>query len=493
MKRDEGDNVNAKKSSDRALSVVMLVTVVILALAVLLGAEYAVLLNSNRDQAYRTARVLEDQVRNILETNERKESALVESLKENYTTKAKAVSYIIDRIPGTETDIAELIRIAKLMAIDEIHIFDETGKIYAGTVPIYYGYSFESGEQMAYFKPMLEDKTLSMCQDVTPNTAEGKSMMYAICWNDSGERMVQIGIEPLRLLDELRTNEVSEVISNMPAYEGIEIIVADRLSGEIIGSTVVRQRGQLLKSLGIDADALEPESMTNFAATVEGYRYYCTLQDAGDYVIAILQRENSVNRSIPTIMLTLLLYLLLAVAAITYVARRMTLHILDEHNNANTDALTGLRNRRAYQEDMKALEQDPRRGDLIYMTLDLNGLKTANDALGHEAGDGMLIAAAHFMRESFGKYGELYRTGGDEFVALIFPDDEQLAQAEEAFARRTEAWSQRHDGNLTVSYGVARVKDEPGLSMMELAKLADERMYQAKAAYYRAEGRDRRR
>ena len=475
------------------MGVITLVTVIILVLAVLLGTEYVVLSNSNRDHAYRTAMVLQDQVRSILETNERKENALVESLKENYITKAKAVAYIIDKIPGTEMDIAELIHISKLMDIDEIHIFDTNGKIYAGTVPIYYGYSFDSGEQMAYFKPMLEDKSLSMCQDVTPNTAEGKSMMYAICWNDSGERMVQIGIEPLRLLDELRTNEVSEVIANMPAYEGIEIIVADRLSSEVIGSTVTRRQGRPLKSLGIDADALDLESVSTFATTVEGERYYCAVQGTDDYVIAILQREDNVNRSIPTIMLTLLLYLLLAVAVITYVVRRMTLHILDEHNNANTDALTGLRNRRAYEEDMKALAEDPRRGELIYMTLDLNGLKAANDALGHEAGDEMLVAAARIMKECFGPFGELYRTGGDEFIALIFPDDGQLKQAEETFAQRMESWSRRHDRELTVSYGVARVKDEPELSMVELAKLADERMYQAKSAFYRAKGRDRRR
>ena len=70
-----------------------------------------------------------------------------------------------------------LSRIAELMRIDEIHVFDESGTIFSGTVPRYYGYSFDSGEQMAYFKPMLDDKTLSMCQDVTPNTAESKSMM----------------------------------------------------------------------------------------------------------------------------------------------------------------------------------------------------------------------------------------------------------------------------------------------------------------------------
>ena len=52
------------------------------------------------------------------------------------------------------------------MSIDEIHIFDKTGKIYSGTVPKYYGYNFNSGKQIGYFKPMLKNKTLTMCQDV---------------------------------------------------------------------------------------------------------------------------------------------------------------------------------------------------------------------------------------------------------------------------------------------------------------------------------------
>ena len=39
---------------------------------------------------------------------------------------------------------------------------------------------------MQYFKPMLTDKELTMCQDITPNTAEGKKIMYAITWNEDG-------------------------------------------------------------------------------------------------------------------------------------------------------------------------------------------------------------------------------------------------------------------------------------------------------------------
>ena len=79
---------------------------------------------------------------------------------------------------------------------------------------------------MKYFKPMLTDKKLTMCQDVTPNTAEGKNLMYAITWNEAGTRMIQIGIEPKRLLKELKQNEISAVVSDMPVYKGIEIFIS---------------------------------------------------------------------------------------------------------------------------------------------------------------------------------------------------------------------------------------------------------------------------
>lgn len=104
---------------------------------------------------------------------------------------------------------------------------------------------------MEYFKPMLEDKTLTMCQDVTPNTSEGKKIMYAITWDETGTRMIQVGIEPVRLLNEVKQNEMSSVVTNMPVYEGIRIFVADKESGKIYGATDSSDIGKKLDDIGI--------------------------------------------------------------------------------------------------------------------------------------------------------------------------------------------------------------------------------------------------
>ena len=51
------------------------------------------------------------------------------------------MSYIVDAKPQVENDVEELQKIAKLMSVDEIHLFDETGCITSGSVPKYFGYS----------------------------------------------------------------------------------------------------------------------------------------------------------------------------------------------------------------------------------------------------------------------------------------------------------------------------------------------------------------
>ena len=314
-------NVVPKNKNKSKLFLVILAGAVILLMLLIV---YITMDRSKREQAYQASDLLIDQVRNVIDANEKKEQSLTDSLKENYTSKAKAVSYVIDNIPETEYDIAEQIRLAKLMSIDEIHLFTEEGEIYSGTVPAYYGYTFDSGEQMAYFKPMLENKALSMCQDVTPNTAENKPMMYAICWNDRGTRMIQIGIEPRRLIEEMQSNAISEVVNNIPAYEGVNILVADSETGEILGATVNRHVGKNLSSLGIDTDSLLSDEVTHFKADVDHKSSYCAVQGLEDYIIVVVQEKEEVNKELPFTILLIFVYLLIAAVFLAIVVKRMS-------------------------------------------------------------------------------------------------------------------------------------------------------------------------
>ena len=175
-----------------------------------------------------------DQIEHILDDNDIEEAKLKEELKDEYVAKAKAIAYFLNNDSEKINNVNEIEKICNLINVDEINIFNENGVIYAGNVEEYYGVSFDSGEQIGYFKPMLENKTLTMCQDLTENTVKFKLMMYAIVWDESGKNMIQVGIEPIRLIEELKKNEISEVVNKMPSYEGLEILVADKKTLQVI-------------------------------------------------------------------------------------------------------------------------------------------------------------------------------------------------------------------------------------------------------------------
>ena len=314
---DKGPDKNKKIGFWRLWVVVGIVILMMLLIV------YLSLNNIKRDQSFQTSDLLIDRVKNVIHGNERKEQSLTDSLKESYISKAKAVAYIIDNNPETEYEIDELKRIAKLMSIDEIHLFTADGEIYSGTVPEYYGYTFDSGDQMGFFKPMLKDKQLAMCQDVTPNTAESKPMMYAICWNDSGTRMIQAGIEPKRLIEERQSNEISQVVANIPAYDGVNILVADEKSKVILGATDTDYIGKSMSDIGLATDYGPQSGIVHFPAVIGNRDAYCAVQNIDSYIIAVIQYKAEVNREIPLTLILVFIYLMVAGVTLAIIVKRM--------------------------------------------------------------------------------------------------------------------------------------------------------------------------
>lgn len=543
-----------------------------------------------------TSEVLLDQVAGIIERNTDDEKEMIQSLKEDYMVRAKAVAYILDANEKTEHDVPELQKIAKLMSVDEVHLFDKSGKVYSGTVPKYYGYNFSSGKQIAYFKPMLKNKKLTMCQDVTPNTSEGKKMMYAITWNDAGTRMIQVGVEPVRLLEKLKRNEIKSVVSNMPVYEGIDIYVADRKSGKIYGATDSRKIGNKLKQLkisksrsvsrnidgytvgvvydmthlnGSNAVAMLSVMLYLLIATIilllmiarvlrinrekeEQYAVLATMAGLNHSMYVIKLRENKIMRyggaeigeeniegsyyedadvrmrallenrtveeyreaagefvdlhTLPERMegekyisgdfigTTLGWFqasfiairqdeeqrpvsVIFAVRSIEYEKRKEEQLL----RSSTTDELTRCYNRRAYEQDIKKLTADKK---FLYLSADVNGLKAVNDRLGHAAGDELLCGVAGCMKRSFEDYGKVYRIGGDEFVTILFTDEEQFGIIKQNFDLLVDNWSGDTVPHMSVSCGAVWSDERQWESVREIAKLADQRMYEKKAKHY---------
>lgn len=160
---------------------------------------------------------------------------------------------------------------------------------------------------------------------------------------------------------------------------------------------------------------------------------------------------------------------------------------------STVDSLTGLANQRAYHQMMKAYSSGSSHGELIIMSLDVNGLKEVNDTLGHECGDALLIGAATCIKEAFGEKCSCFRLGGDEFEVITEASREEVEEMARAFDKLVSAWSKPPIKGLSISYGYASSATFPELSPKDLAKKADEAMYEAKRVYYETTGKNRRR
>lgn len=450
---------------------ILILSITIVAVALIL--ETCILQYVNDKNAQTTSNVLLDRVIAVIDKNDSSESEFVKSLKDDYIVRAKAISYIVDAKPEVEYDIAELQKIAGLMSVDEIHFIDDTGTIYSGSIPKYFGYSFDSGEQMAFFKQMLNNKDLTLCQDVTPNTAEAKEMMYAITWNESKTHMVQVGITPKRLLKELKRNQISNVVADMPVYKGMEIYVVDAKTKKILGAT--------------DASWVGNTAHFNH----KGYRF--VKRKHGDYIVAVCMLESMNAQTNIVAILIVGIYLTLASCLLVLMLSRVLKEKYEKEKymyTSNTDELTKCFNRRAYDSDMEKLDLNT---EWAYISLDLNGLKQANDSLGHSAGDELICAASNCMKFAFASYGKIYRIGGDEFVVLIQESVLNIDSILQVFDTTIHDWHGQYSNSISVSYGVVKSSEQDFDSIHSVSKLADERMYKSKSEYYNISGNDRRR
>lgn len=153
------------------------------------------------------------------------------------------------------------------------------------------------------------------------------------------------------------------------------------------------------------------------------------------------------------------------------------------HRLSLTDELSGLLNRRGFlllaEQALKTARRVKTELTLIY--IDLDGLKRVNDALGHQAGDAMIVDTAQLLKASFRESDLIARLGGDEFTLLAVGGE----TPESMLARLQKAVVQFNKGSafpypLSFSVGTVRCLPQEERSLLELLADADALMYQQK-------------
>jgi diguanylate cyclase (GGDEF)-like protein len=147
-----------------------------------------------------------------------------------------------------------------------------------------------------------------------------------------------------------------------------------------------------------------------------------------------------------------------------------------------TDALTGVPNRRAY--DQKLTEEYSRAkrtgAPLSMLLIDIDHFKEYNDNYGHPAGDTALQSVARVLMSSLRPYDFLARYGGEEFVIILPSTDLTDAIVVAERVRGLVAGSEFPHRKFTISIGVARLDVDAGARA--LVQAADNGLYRAKAA-----------
>jgi diguanylate cyclase (GGDEF)-like protein/PAS domain S-box-containing protein len=149
---------------------------------------------------------------------------------------------------------------------------------------------------------------------------------------------------------------------------------------------------------------------------------------------------------------------------------RKEVEITLRHDSTH-DMLTGLYNRAFFDEELERLV-DGKMFPLSIVMADVNGLKTVNDTLGHEAGDNLIRMAARIILEAFRAEDIVARIGGDEFAVLLPRKEKHVA--EEA-VKRIMNCPEIVKCQVSIAFGIATAESKDQLA--EALKQSDERMY----------------
>lgn len=144
---------------------------------------------------------------------------------------------------------------------------------------------------------------------------------------------------------------------------------------------------------------------------------------------------------------------------------------------ADYDIMTGVKNRNAYERRVAQIDAAKKKDGCFCSVLDINGLKKINDSYGHASGDEAIKALGLALIHSVGQVGEIYRTGGDEFVCLTpHPMEKYIDNILECLFQS----SQKFPFQVVAAWGCEEYKPGKEESIEGTLSRADAAMYRNK-------------
>jgi len=175
--------------------------------------------------------------------------------------------------------------------------------------------------------------------------------------------------------------------------------------------------------------------------------------------------------------------ILLVATGLLLLIKALQAVIRENKSAAETDPLSGVANRRGFDQQVaRLLERNADQGPpLVLLLLDLDHFKDVNDTHGHAAGDAAIRAFGAMLRRTLPSAALVARLGGEEFVVLLERTGLEAARLQAEMLRlATAGITEEGVPAVTVSIGVAEMR--PPCDLAEAMRKADAALYAAKGA-----------
>ena len=258
-------------------------------------------LNVQKDSENRLAYLLTT-VEQRLQENDAEIENLKQSTSEDFLTRARAFAYMIHLNPTIIHSANDLNRIKELLDVDELHVIDENGIIQQGTVAEYIGFDMSTSDQTRPFMDIITNPSMELAQEPQPNGTKGILFQYIGVARQDAPGIIQIGMQPSRLEEALKNNEIGIVLQQyIDDDEGVFALHPDHTVAWHPDSTLI---GMHAEEIGLKADALENKIVS---AKIGGKKVLATTKQIGDYIIVSYLDHHScfANRNTQVLLLLL--------------------------------------------------------------------------------------------------------------------------------------------------------------------------------------------
>ncbi|MGN1135296.1 MAG: methyl-accepting chemotaxis protein [Oscillospiraceae bacterium] len=248
-----------------------------------------------------------------LADNDVETQSIIDQLNSDFISKADSFAEMVALDPSILDDLDKLNEIAAMLDVDELHVTDDKGILQWGNIPGYYGFDFAASDQAKEFMPILDDTSLKIAQDAQPNGAEGKYFQYVSVARKDKKGIVQVGITPTRLQNQIEKTSIANVLSDITVGNNGYVMAVNKADGIVEAHKNAELIGQNYADIGVTEKLMKGGS--GIVAKIDGESMICSTGETENYIIiaAISRSEAFSGRTSLVVIFILATFVMLTV------------------------------------------------------------------------------------------------------------------------------------------------------------------------------------